>query len=87
MYLDLREGVKRGDKMFPNLRKEMRILDVHIIDLARATGKNPKTISQKLNGQSEFTLKEIKEISSLFENKSYAYLFADGEISNEKPAG
>lgn len=67
--------------MYANLELEMRIRRVKIKDLAQATKRSVKTISNKLNGKTEFTLSDMRAISALLGDKSFDYLFADTDTA------
>lgn len=48
--------------MYPNLRAEMARKGVSVSQMAAAMGVGLQTLSRKLNGGSEFTLKECMTI-------------------------
>lgn len=61
--------------MFPNLNAEMARHGLKAKELAAALSISERTVSNKLNGKTEFTLSEIKKITALFPNISIDYLF------------
>jgi transcriptional regulator with XRE-family HTH domain len=63
--------------MFINLKIEMMKRGVTVKDLSERIGISSKTYSNKMNGTSEFTRKEMYTIRDLFfPDKSIEYLFA-----------
>ncbi len=62
--------------MFPNLDAELARKNISTKDLAKMIGTSEKTANNKRAGRTEFTLSEIKKISSIFPNVSVDYLFA-----------
>ena len=69
--------------MFPNLNAELARYGLTESDVATWISCTPKTVKNKLNGQTEFTLSEILAISSHFHELSISYLF---EIKTTKSA-
>ncbi len=69
--------------MFPNLDAELARKNISTKELAKMIGTSEKTANNKRAGRTEFTLSEIKIISSIFPNVSIDYLFA---IKTERPA-
>ena len=67
---------KGGLQMFRNLNAELARKDIKTKDLAKIIGVADKTASNKLKGETEFTLSEIKKIAALFPDVSVEYLFA-----------
>lgn len=63
--------------MFNNLNAEIARYSLKTADLAKLLGVSLKTVTNKLDGKTEFTLSEIKKIASLFPNVSITYLFAE----------
>ena len=62
---------------FPNLRAEMGGKGIGIVDLAASLGVNRNTLTQKLSGRSEFTLREVLYIQeAFFPGCDISYLFA-----------
>lgn len=61
--------------MFRNLNAELARADKGHKDLAIALDVSVKTISNKMQGYSEFTLSEIMAVAELFPNSSVEYLF------------
>lgn len=69
--------------MFPNLDAELARKNISTKELAKMIGTSEKTANNKRAGRTEFTLSEIKIISSLFPSVSLDYLFA---TKTEQPA-
>ena len=65
--------------MFRNLKAELARKDIKTKDLAKIIGVADKTAANKLKGDTEFTLSEIKKIAALFPDVSVEYLFATDE--------
>lgn len=49
-----------GDQMFTNLRNELQAKNISLIAYSRLLGISEKSVQNKLNGITEFTLSEIK---------------------------
>lgn len=63
--------------MYKNLKAEMLRQDVSIQQIADALKLKVDSVSRKLSGKVNFTIREAKTISKLFkENNSVDYLFA-----------
>lgn len=63
--------------MYPNLEAEMAREKIRQSRLAEIINVTPTTMSMKLSGKSELTLKECTEIKrNAFPDKSLDYLFA-----------
>lgn len=72
--------------MFRNLVKEMRSKGVTYGNLAKVLGVSEKTVWNKLSGQTDFTLAEVRIIcETLFPEFRMDYLFRVFE-ENEKTA-
>jgi len=67
--------------MFKNLRAELARSGLKTIDLANYINVSPKTVRNKLNGVSEFTLSEITKIAELFPGLEISYLFDKADNS------
>lgn len=66
--------------MFPNLEAEMARSKITQAKLADILGITPTTLSFKLNGKSNLSLKECVEIKrNAFPDKTLDYLFATDE--------
>ncbi len=50
--------------MYENLRAEIARKNMTLVDLSTATGIRYQTLSEKLRGNSQFTVKEAKAIKS-----------------------
>ena len=62
--------------IFYNLRKEMMRWKVTQKDIAKALKISPKSINEKINGHTEFTLSEIDLIQkTYFKDLGIEYLF------------
>lgn len=65
--------------MYQNLRTEMARAHVAKSEVARAMGKSPKSLWNRLNGQSPFTIPEAFAIRDrFFPGMSLDYLFSNG---------
>lgn len=68
--------------MYDNLRAEMARHKVTGKVIAASLGIDKKTFGRRMNGKSEFTIKEAKTIAQrFFPNKSLDELFGDMEGS------
>lgn len=66
--------------MFPNLRAEMARYGIRAIDLSPVLKVTSDSVSNKLNGKSEFTRSEIFKIKkTFFPNLTLEYLFTTKE--------
>nr|DAO28121.1 MAG TPA: Regulatory protein [Caudoviricetes sp.] len=62
--------------MFKNLQKEMKEQHISNRDLARAIGKDERSISNKLSGRTDFTRIEMFTIrDTFFPEMTLEYLF------------
>ena len=62
--------------MMENLKMAMKVRTISAATIAKVIGTTEKTVNNKLNGISEFTVSEAKEISqSLFPEYDFFYLF------------
>lgn len=61
---------------FPVLESEICKSGIKKKDIASAIGLNPKTLSNKLTGKTEFCLNEFLKISSMFPDVSPLTLFS-----------
>lgn len=71
-----------GPCLFPNLLIELKHNRYSQKGLARYIGISEKSISKKLNGKTEFTLKEMEAIQSVFSSCSLDYLFTRYQAKN-----
>lgn len=55
------------DILFPNLKGVMASKGITITKLAELTGMGKSTLSNKLNGHTEFNLKDIKTIKDVLD--------------------
>lgn len=62
--------------MFNNLRKELRTKNISMVAYSKIIGCNVKSVQNKLNGVTEFTLSEIKATLDIFPEFKLEYLFA-----------
>lgn len=72
----------KGDVRMDSLKLKHKMLDFsdNIVTLAKALKINAATLSNKINGKSEFTLSEIREIAiryQLTENEIVSIFFPD----------
>lgn len=63
--------------MFCNLKAELKRNGITNKELSKKLRVTNKTIFNKLNGYSEFTLSEIQIISEIFPDLKLDYLFAE----------
>lgn len=61
--------------MFPNLMVEMKLKHYSQRGLAKYVDMSEKSMSKKMNGRTEFTLREMRRIQTVFPNCSIDYLF------------
>ena len=67
--------------MYENLRAEIARKGMTIVELSNATGIRYQTLSEKLRGNSQFTVKEAKAIkSALAVDMPIDELFAAAEV-------
>lgn len=65
--------------MFPNIYREMAAHDrMTIKQLAAHVGITPTSMSNKLNGRTQFNLSEMSKIQELFGNYTLDELFKQG---------
>lgn len=68
--------------MLENIRKAMRAKGISAATMARVIGTTEKTVNNKLNGISEFTVSEAKLLhKALFPEYDFFYLFETEEKS------
>lgn len=66
--------------MLDNLRMAMRVKNISAATLAKVIGTTEKTVNNKLNGISEFTVSEARLINKeAFPEYDFFYLFASQE--------
>ena len=63
--------------VFSNLSAELARHSIKNSDFAKLLGITPRTLTNKLNGVTEFTLSEIKKAAKVFPNVSIDYLFEE----------
>ena len=70
--------------MLSNLRAALTMKNVSIVTLARLIGTTEKTVNNKINGITDFTLPEALLIkTNLFPEYDLCYLFAPDEQPQE----
>ena len=72
--------------MFANLRNELRAKNISLVAFSKLIGCNDKTVQNKLNGITEFTLSEIRVTLEIFPQFKMEYLFATEPTGEDKPA-
>ena len=72
--------------MFANLRNELRAKNISLVAFSKLIGCNDKTVQNKLNGITEFTLSEIQVTLEIFPQFKMEYLFATEPEGEDKPA-
>ena len=66
----------KKEVMFKNLQKEMKEQHISNRDIARAIGKDERSISKKLSGRTDFTRIEMFAIrDTFFPEMTLEYLF------------
>jgi transcriptional regulator with XRE-family HTH domain len=76
---------KEVNLMFPNLRAEMARKGIGSAQMSARVGFTPRSLSNKLNGKTEFTRSEMFKIQKeLFPDLTVEYLFS---YSEEKVLG
>ena len=65
--------------MFPNLRAEMARNKLTVKGLSELSGIKPDTLTNKISGETEFKLREMLAIQSVFKGCSLEYLFESEE--------
>lgn len=61
--------------VFPELEKQILMRDVKKADIAKSLQISGHTLSNKLTGKVEFTLREVEKIASLFPDIQWEVLF------------
>ncbi len=64
---------------YPNLYAELARNGMSKKEFASFLGVAERTIANKLNGKSEFTISEARKIISIFPECTSEYLFAEGD--------
>ena len=73
--------------MYKNLLAEMARRGINNIQIAKAIGINPSTLSAKLNSYDRLKLCEAEKIKKkFFPGMTIEYLFATEPTSEDKPA-
>lgn len=73
--------------MYKNLLAEMARRGINNIQIAKAIGINPSTLSAKLNSYDRLKLCEAEKIkNTFFPDMSIEYLFATEPTTEDKPA-
>lgn len=67
--------------MFNNLRNELQAKNISLVAYSRLLGITEKSVQNKLNGVTEFTLSEIKATLNVLPEFKLDYLFAVEEKS------
>ena len=69
--------------MLANLRREMFALDISIEDIAKLIRKHRNSVTGKINGKTDFTIKEAFLIQQkFFPMQTLEYLFAKEKATN-----
>lgn len=72
--------------MFSNLRNELKAKNISLVAFSKLIGCNDKSVQNKLNGITEFTLSEIRVTLEIFPQFKMEYLFATEPPTEDKPA-
>ena len=67
--------------MYSNLRKALLYKNISFVSYAKMLGITDKSVQNKLNGVTEFTLREVLATMELFPEYRVEYLFAIDEKS------
>lgn len=70
--------------MFKNIEAALSDSNISKVAFARIIGISEKSVQNKLNGTTEWTLSEIYAVRQLFPQYTFEYLF--GRKSNNPPA-
>lgn len=62
--------------MFNNLRNELQSKNISLVAYSKLLGISEKSVQNKLNGTTEFTLSEIKATLNVLPEFKLDYLFA-----------
>ena len=62
--------------MFLNLRTALQSKNISLVAYSRILGLTEKSVQNKMNGTTEFTLSEIQTTTTLFPEYRLEYLFA-----------
>lgn len=62
--------------MFNNLRNELRTKNISLVAYSKIIGCTEKSVQNKLNGVTEFTLGEVQATLKIFPEYRFDYLFA-----------
>lgn len=73
----------KESKRFPNLWAEFKAQRRTLGRVARQIGVSPATLSNKMNGENEFKLNEMRALQFVLGNQDLEYLFAD-PVETEK---
>lgn len=73
----------KESKRFPNLWAEFKAQGRTLGRVARQIGVSPATLSNKMNGENEFKLKEMLALQFILGGLTLEYLFAD-PVEKEK---
>lgn len=68
--------------MFENLRRELKNKNISMVAFAKILGCTEKSVQNKLNGVTEFTLSEVRTILEMFPQFRLGYIFDE----QDKPA-
>ena len=62
--------------MYGNLRKELYMRSITMKDLAEHLGISTRTLQNKMNGKTDWTLTEALEVLNIIPGLTLEYLFA-----------
>ena len=71
--------------VYPNLINEMARQDITVTDMAKLLNVSQATIYRRLNGKSDFLLREAVKICQYFDNENAAELFLRLDSNSNKP--
>ncbi len=73
------ECVREEEKMFANLVVELKKHHYSQRGLAAYIGISESSMNDKMNGRTQFTMREAKAIQAVFEGRTLDYLFEEKE--------
>lgn len=73
------KGNKGGENMFENLRNTLKAEGITQKEYGVLLGISEKTVTNKINGETEFTYPEFKKTMLLFKKYNADFLFAESD--------
>lgn len=75
VVLDTKGSIRKEEKMYPNLNAELARNNINLSELADLLKITRSTLSDKLNGKTDFKITECKMIQQQLPNATLDYLF------------